>query len=70
MPIVTLTTDFGLQDYYVPVLKGAMLVRHKELNFIDISHNIKNHDIVQGRFYAQKCLAPLSRRYNPHRKCQ
>ena len=50
MHIVTLTTDFGLQDYYVPVLKGAMLSRHRDLNFVDISHNIKNHDIVQAAF--------------------
>ena len=50
MHIVTLTTDFGLQDYYAPVLKGAMLMRHQALNFVDISHNIKNHDIVQAAF--------------------
>lgn len=50
MSIITLTTDFGLHDYYVPVLKGAMLTRHRTLNFVDISHNIKNHDIVQAAF--------------------
>ena len=50
MHIITLTTDFGLQDYYVAVLKGAMLSRHRDINFIDISHNIKNHDIVQAAF--------------------
>ena len=50
MQIVTLTTDFGLQDYFVPVLKGAMLSRDSALNFVDISHNIKNHDIVQAAF--------------------
>jgi S-adenosylmethionine hydrolase len=50
MTTVTLTTDFGLQDYYVAALKGAMLSRHQNLSFIDISHNIKNHDIVQAAF--------------------
>lgn len=50
MQIVTLTTDFGLQDYYVPALKGAMLTRHRSLNLVDVSHNIKNHDIVQAAF--------------------
>ena len=50
MQIVTLTTDFGLYDYYVPALKGAMLSRHQALNFIDISHNIHNHNIVQAAF--------------------
>lgn len=50
MQIVTLTTDFGLQDYYVPVLKGTILSRHRELNIVDISHQIKHHDIVQAAF--------------------
>ena len=50
MQIVTLTTDFGLQDYYVPALKGAMLTRYRALNIVDVSHNIKNHDIVQAAF--------------------
>jgi S-adenosyl-L-methionine hydrolase (adenosine-forming) len=50
MQIVTLTTDFGLQDYYVPALKGAMLTRHRALNLVDVSHNITNHDIVQAAF--------------------
>ncbi len=50
MQIVTLTTDFGLQDYFVPVLKGAILSRHKAVNIVDISHQIKHHDIVQAAF--------------------
>jgi S-adenosyl-L-methionine hydrolase (adenosine-forming) len=50
MQIVTLTTDFGLQDYYIPSLKGTMLTRHRALNIIDISHQIKHHDIVQAAF--------------------
>ncbi len=50
MAIVTLTTDFGLHDYYVPVIKGAMLHQQPDLNIVDISHNIKSHDIVQAAF--------------------
>ncbi|MEY3367810.1 MAG: hypothetical protein RI973_965 [Bacteroidota bacterium] len=50
MPIVTLTTDFGLEDYYVAVLKGAMLQRNPDLNIVDITHAIKPYDIVQGAF--------------------
>lgn len=50
MHIVTLTTDFGTHDYYVPVLKGAMLTQHQAINFVDVSHNITNHDIVQAAF--------------------
>jgi len=48
MTIVTLTTDFGLVDYYVPAIKGAILCRNASLNIVDVTHNIKNHDIVQA----------------------
>ena len=50
MPIVTLTSDFGLNDYYVTLIKGALLCENQNLNIIDITHNINNYDIVQGAF--------------------
>jgi len=50
MPIVTLTTDFGLDDYYVAVIKGAILSRNTDLKIVDITHNIKNYNIVQAAF--------------------
>ncbi|MBI1225276.1 MAG: hypothetical protein GC192_08565 [Bacteroidetes bacterium] len=50
MQIVTLTTDFGLDDYYVALLKGALLRQCPNLQLIDVSHNVKPYDIVQGAF--------------------
>lgn len=50
MPIVTLTTDFGTQDYYAGALKGALLRRNPDLQLVDISHHIEPFDIVQGAF--------------------
>lgn len=50
MQIVTLTTDFGLEDYYVAMLKGAMLQGSPELRIVDITHLVKPYDIVQGAF--------------------
>ncbi len=50
MQLVTLTTDFGLDDYYVAMLKGAMLQRNAELKIVDITHKVKPYDIVQGAF--------------------
>ncbi|MCB0568330.1 MAG: SAM-dependent chlorinase/fluorinase [Phaeodactylibacter sp.] len=50
MPIVTLTTDFGWQDHYLAMIKGAMLCEHPQLNIIDITHGIQNYDIVQAAF--------------------
>ncbi len=48
--IITLTTDFGLQDYYVGVAKGMLLAHCPDINIVDISHTVKNFDIVQASF--------------------
>ncbi len=50
MPIVTFTSDFGSQDYYSAIIKGAILCRQSPIQFVDITHNIKNYDIVQAAF--------------------
>lgn len=53
MPIVTLTTDFGVRDFYAGALKGALLRRSPGLQMVDISHDIKPFDIVQGAYVVQ-----------------
>lgn len=50
MPIVTLTTDFGWQDYYLAAIKGALLCEHSQLNLVDLTHGVDNYDIVQAAF--------------------
>lgn len=50
MQIVTFTSDFGNQDYYVAIIKAAILSRQSQVHFVDITHNIKNYDIVQAAF--------------------
>ncbi len=57
MQIVTLTTDFGLDDYYVALMKGALLRQTANLQIVDISHNIKQFDIVQGAFVLKNAFA-------------
>lgn len=39
-PIITLTTDFGLHDEYVGVMKGVILKYAPEAHIVDISHLI------------------------------
>lgn len=53
MQLVTLTTDFGTQDFYTGALKGALLSRAPGIQLVDISHDIKPFDIVQGAFVVQ-----------------
>jgi len=50
MSIVTFTTDFGQGDYYLPLIKGSILSQNGQLQLIDITHQIKNYDIVQAAF--------------------
>ena len=45
MPIVTLTSDFGELDYYVPLFKGEILATCPSVNLVDITHNIPPYNI-------------------------
>lgn len=55
MPVVTLTSDFGNQDYYLALIKGAILSQNAQLNLVDITHDINNYDIVQAAFILKNC---------------
>lgn len=46
--VITLTTDFGLQDYYVSAMKAVMLGIAPEVRLIDVSHDIPSQDIMAG----------------------
>lgn len=46
--IITLTTDFGLQDPYVGQMKGAILKRNITARIIDLTHAIPTHDILSA----------------------
>ena len=50
MPVITLTTDFGLVDEYVGVMKGVMLSIHPQADIVDISHEIAPQNIHQAAF--------------------
>ncbi len=50
MSIVTLTTDWGLADYYVAAVKGKLLSLMPNLTIVDISHNIRPFDSEQTSY--------------------
>ena len=50
MNIVTLTSDYGNQDYYLAVLKGTLLQIDPELQLVDINHAIAPFDITRGAY--------------------
>jgi S-adenosylmethionine hydrolase len=46
--IITLTTDFGLQDEYVGVMKGVILARSPGITIVDLCHCIDRQNIPQA----------------------
>lgn len=50
MPIATLTTDFGLSDYYVGAVKGVLLRQVPGLTVVDISHQVPAGDVATASF--------------------
>jgi S-adenosylmethionine hydrolase len=48
---VTLLTDFGLQDAYVGMMKGAIAQVNSTLTIIDLTHHVPPQNITAGRFH-------------------
>ena len=46
--IITLVTDFGIQDAYVGVMKGVILGINPQVQIVDISHQIEPQNISQA----------------------
>jgi len=54
MSIITLTTDFGLKDYFVGALKGKLISGcEKSITIVDISHDIDAFNTVEASY----CIA-------------
>lgn len=49
-PVITLITDFGLQDGYVGVVKGVITKINPSVKIIDISNNIESQNIFQAAY--------------------
>jgi S-adenosyl-L-methionine hydrolase (adenosine-forming) len=49
-PILTLTTDFGLSDHYVGVMKGVILGICPRAQIVDVSHQVRPYAISEGAF--------------------
>lgn len=50
MPFITLTTDWGIRDYYAAGLKGRLHKLIPEVVITDISHHIAHYNIQQAAF--------------------
>ena len=56
VPVITLLTDFGLQDEYVGVMKGVILSINSGVHVVDVTHGLTRHDVVQAAFVVQSAF--------------
>lgn len=56
MQIITLTSDMGLTDHYVASLKGTIFSRTKDVQIVDISHDVQAFDVAQQAYYINNCF--------------
>lgn len=50
MPVITLTTDFGLTDHFVGTMKGVILSIAPRVRVVDLCHQITPFEILEGGF--------------------
>ena len=50
MPLLTLTTDFGLDDAYLAAMKGAILSIAPDCRMVDLSHGVAARDVMGAGF--------------------
>jgi hypothetical protein len=47
-PIITLTTDFGLNDHFIGTMKGVILTIEPDAQIVDICHAVQAFDVLDG----------------------
>ena len=50
MKTITLLTDFGLEDWFVGVMKGVILNINSDATIVDITHDVAPQNVEQGAF--------------------
>lgn len=50
MPIITLTTDFGIKDHFVGAIKGTIYSELPDARIVDISHNIAPFNLYETAY--------------------
>jgi S-adenosylmethionine hydrolase len=48
--IITLSTDFGLDDPYVGVMKGVILGINPDVRLVDLTHALSHHRLLEAAF--------------------
>jgi S-adenosylmethionine hydrolase len=53
--MITLLTDFGTADFFVPAVKGVILSLHPQAALVDLTHDIPAQDIHAAAFTLGAC---------------
>lgn len=56
MQLITLTSDLGIKDHFVASIKARIFSTLKDVQIVDISHQVKAFDIAQASFYIKNCI--------------
>lgn len=54
--MITITTDFGTEDAYVPAMKGVMLEICPDARLVDVTHEISPQDVMEAAFVLQSAV--------------
>ncbi len=57
MKVITITSDYGANTYYVASLKARIIELIPDAMIVDISHNLPAYDLLQGAFLLQSCIS-------------
>jgi len=50
MPLITLTTDIGTQDYLAAAMKGQLYAAVKDATIVDITHELASYNYLQTAY--------------------
>ncbi len=56
MPLVTLTSDIGRQDFLTGALKGQLLQINSDFNIVDISHELSPFNYPQAAYVCRNAI--------------
>lgn len=56
MPLLTITSDIGQQDFLVAAIKGQLLQQTPSLNIIDITHQLSAFNFPQAAYVCKNAL--------------
>ena len=57
MPLITFTSDFGNTDHYVATVKAVIYRTDRQVDVIDICHQIEHYNIAHGAFVLKSVYA-------------